>query len=382
MPSGETPQAIFNETTRTWVGGTSKIAYSTGGTFTTTAIPGNTSYVTSFARDANNHLWIGTSGGGVYDYDNTNFTPYTTTSGLPNNGVNALLSDQLGRIWAGTNNGLAMRAEAGYWLTFTTSTSPIAGNIIEALARDSADRLWIGTANGLSVYNPTAWQHRVDQLHHCQRPARQSSHRLDRRFVRQHVGVDVWRRRGRFQFHQQHVDGLFHHRVCAQHANAGHHRLIRRAASGRRRRAAWSCGRAARGAPSMRRKPRSIRIDWAMSSPMPIGRGCKANTSIAVRGVLTSPIGNFVPAISSFSPISATPGAIVIINGSDFDDRGPEFNVVKFPDSNHFPTLPAEVISATTTSLAVKVPAAGLQRQAASRSQRPQIAVEHRVSFS
>ena len=89
-------------------------------------------------------------------------------------------SISLGRIWAGTNNGLAMRAEAGYWLTFTTSTSPIAGNIVQALARDSTDRLWIGTASGVSVYDPTAWQHRVDQLHHCEWLARQSGDGSDR----------------------------------------------------------------------------------------------------------------------------------------------------------------------------------------------------------
>ena len=74
VPSGETPQAIFNEATRTWVGGTSKIAYTDNVAFTTINITGNTSYVSSFARAGNNHLWIGTSGGGVYltyslDYD-------------------------------------------------------------------------------------------------------------------------------------------------------------------------------------------------------------------------------------------------------------------------------------------------------------------------
>ena len=67
----------------------------------------------------------------------------------------------------------------------------------------------------------------------------------------------------------------------------------------------------------------------------------QGTSSLAVRGVITSPIGNFVPAISSFSPISATPGATVIINGSHFDDRGLEFNIVKFPDMNHFPTIQA-----------------------------------------
>ncbi|HSD83517.1 MAG TPA: IPT/TIG domain-containing protein, partial [Anaerolineae bacterium] len=83
----------------------------------------------------------------------------------------------------------------------------------------------------------------------------------------------------------------------------------------------------------------------------------QGTSSLAVRGVITSPIGNFVPTISSFSPISATPGMTIIIKGNHFDDRGPDFNVVKFSNMNPFPTIQAEVISVTTTSIAVKVPA-------------------------
>jgi hypothetical protein len=83
----------------------------------------------------------------------------------------------------------------------------------------------------------------------------------------------------------------------------------------------------------------------------------QGNSSLAVRGVITSPIGNFVPVISSFAPTSASPGTKIIITGNYFDSRGPEFNVVKFPDMNHLPTMQAEVISVTTTSIAVKVPA-------------------------
>ena len=82
----------------------------------------------------------------------------------------------------------------------------------------------------------------------------------------------------------------------------------------------------------------------------------QGNSSLAVRGVITSPIGNFVPVISSFAPTSASPGTKIIITGNYFDNRGPEFNVVKFPDMNHFPTMQVEVISVTTTSIAVKVP--------------------------
>ncbi len=357
VPNGETPQSIFNEATRTWIGGTSKIAYTDGGVFTTTTIPGNASYVTSFARDANNHLWIGTAGSGVYDYDNATFTPYTTASGLPNNGVNALLSDQLGRIWAGTNNGLAMRAEAGYWLTFTTGTSPIAGNIVLALARDSADRLWIGTATGLSVYNPTggntAW---INYTTANGLPANQitglTNDAAGNMWVSTYGGgvavsnsvSSTWTVYSTTAY-VPHTQTL---RITADPAG----RIWTTTAGGLvlRQGTTWRTFRAPETALDSHRL-----ADVAADADRTWVQG---NASLAVRGVITSPIGSLVPAISSFSPISATPGATVIINGSNFDDRGPEFNVVKFPTgSNHITSLAAEVISVTTTSIAVKVPA-------------------------
>lgn len=357
VPNGETPQSIFNEAARTWIGGTSKIAYTDGGVFTTTTIPGNASYVTSFARDANNHLWIGTAGNGVYDYDNATFTPYTTASGLPNNGVNALLSDQLGRIWAGTNNGLAMRAEAGYWLTFTTGTSPIAGNIVLALARDSADRLWIGTATGLSVYNPTggntAW---INYTTANGLPANQitglTNDAAGNMWVSTYGGgvavsnslSSTWTVYSTTAY-VPHTQTL---RITADPTG----RIWTTTAGGLvlRQGTTWRTFRVPETALDSHRL-----ADVAADADRTWVQG---NASLAVRGVITSPIGSLVPAISSFSPISATPGATVIINGSNFDDRGPEFTVVKFPTGpNHATMLAAEVISVTTTSIAVKVPA-------------------------
>jgi ligand-binding sensor domain-containing protein/thiamine phosphate synthase YjbQ (UPF0047 family) len=357
VPSGETPQSIFNEATRTWIGGTSKIAYTDGGVFTTTTIPGNASYVTSFARDASNHLWIGTAGSGVYDYNNSTFTPYTTASGLPNNGVNALLSDQLGRIWAGTNNGLAMRAEAGYWLTFTTSTSPIAGNIVLALARDSADRVWIGTATGLSVYNPTggsnAW---INYTTANGLPANQvtglTSDSAGNMWVSTYGGGVAVSNSLSSTWTVYSTTAYMPHTQTLRITSDPTGRLWTTTAGGLvlRQGSTWRTFRVPETALDSHRL-----VDVAADADRTWVQGY---TSLAVRGVITSPIGNLVPAISSFSPISATPGATVIINGSNFDDRGPEFNVVKFPTgSNHITTLAAEVISVTTTSIAVKVPA-------------------------
>jgi ligand-binding sensor domain-containing protein len=360
VPSTESPQAIFLEATRTWIGGTSRIAYTDGGAFTTVNIPGNTSYVSSFARAGNGDLWIGTSGNGVYKYASGNFAPYTTTSGLPNNGVNALLSDHLGRIWAGTNNGLALRAEAGYWLTFTTSTSPIVGNIVQALARDSSDRLWIGTTNGVSVYDlngpgSTAW---ISYTTTSGLPFNMitglSPDTAGNMWASTYGGgvasfnpsSNTWTTFSATLPHTQTLD------ITSDPTG----RIWTATAAGLalRQGSTWRSFRVPESAlESHRLADVASDIDrtWVQGTT---GAGAGF---LAVRGVITSPIGSPVPVLASFTPISATPGATIIINGNYFDNRGPEFNVVKFPDMNHFATIQAEVISVTTTSIAVKVPA-------------------------
>jgi ligand-binding sensor domain-containing protein len=354
VPLGETPHSIFLEATRTWVGGDTKIAYTDGGAFTTLSIPGNTGAVTSFARDGNGDLWIGTSGSGVYRRSGVTFTPFTTSSGLPNNSVNALLSDQLGRIWAGTNNGLAMRAEAGYWLTFTTGTSGLVGNIVQALARDSSDRLWIGTTNGVSVYDlngvgGAAW---ISYTTASGLPFNMvtglTSDSAGNMWASTYGGGvaafdpvgNAWTAYSTTLPHTQTMD------IASDPAG-----LIWTSTMGGlslRQGDSWSSFKVPQSALESHRLN-----DVAADADRTWVQG---TAFLAARGVLTSPIGNFVPVISSFSPISASPGSIVIINGNYFDTRGLDFNVVKFPDMNHFPTLKAEVISVTTTSITVKVP--------------------------
>lgn len=53
-------------------------------------------------------LWVGTKGGGMakYNAETDRFEIYTTEDGMPNDIVNAILEDNNGNIWAGTNNGL------------------------------------------------------------------------------------------------------------------------------------------------------------------------------------------------------------------------------------------------------------------------------------
>ncbi|HEX4509071.1 MAG TPA: two-component regulator propeller domain-containing protein, partial [Burkholderiaceae bacterium] len=76
-----------------------------------TALPGG--MVSSLLSDARGRLWVGTFGLGLQvqtgqraDGELT-FTRLTTKEGLPHNGVDVLLPDRAGHVWASTDDGLA-----------------------------------------------------------------------------------------------------------------------------------------------------------------------------------------------------------------------------------------------------------------------------------
>jgi ligand-binding sensor domain-containing protein len=76
---------------------------------------------------------------------------FTTANGLPNNRVYSVCVDS-DRIWAGTDDGLALY-ERGKWKTFTTADG-LAHRAVLYLALDKRTHdLWIATMGGLSRYS-------------------------------------------------------------------------------------------------------------------------------------------------------------------------------------------------------------------------------------
>ena len=76
------------------------------------------------------------------------FENYTTANGLPDDHVFAVLVDG-DRVWAGTNNGLAL-LEHGHWKTYTTADG-LAHRAVLSLALDKrTGDIWAGTMGGLS----------------------------------------------------------------------------------------------------------------------------------------------------------------------------------------------------------------------------------------
>lgn len=108
--------------------------------------------------DRSGRLWVGTEGGGLNQFDKKTerFTHYVTEQGVPLN-VNAILEDDQGRLWLGTNEGLCcFHPETGEVERQYRETDGLQADMFAPLAALRTDDgcLWFGGGNGLSRFHP------------------------------------------------------------------------------------------------------------------------------------------------------------------------------------------------------------------------------------
>nr|WP_319569818.1 two-component regulator propeller domain-containing protein [uncultured Draconibacterium sp.] len=107
--------------------------------------------VSSLAEDINHNIWIGTSGVGLYKYNEATDSLYSympdhnTTHSISSNFINCILSDKKGRVWLGTRAGLDLYDSArNVFLHFNDKLESLAGPI-KALCLDEEGDVWVGT---------------------------------------------------------------------------------------------------------------------------------------------------------------------------------------------------------------------------------------------
>ncbi|WP_426192745.1 ligand-binding sensor domain-containing diguanylate cyclase [Massilia sp. DWR3-1-1] len=110
--------------------------------------------ILSMLQDRQGFVWIGTHSGGLYRYNGYQAVKYThDTRGpgsLPNDRVSALFEDHLGRIWAGTQDGLARFDPAsGTFTALALPPGPSNQRIVKAIVGDGASGMWVATWGGL-----------------------------------------------------------------------------------------------------------------------------------------------------------------------------------------------------------------------------------------
>lgn len=110
--------------------------------------------VNSLYEDSKHCLWLSTSGQGAFRHDpqNGSFRQYSTGSGeLPHNLVRDIAEDSNGRIWIGTEEGIAV-IEHGRKTEFIKSMgsrhASLNDNAVYSLYCDSFGNMWVGTFFG------------------------------------------------------------------------------------------------------------------------------------------------------------------------------------------------------------------------------------------
>ncbi len=104
--------------------------------------------------DKDNQVWAGTRRGGawlggLFQLRGNRFELSPGTE-MMDRDIFAIHQDRSGRIWVGTQGGLAMR-DAGKWKVLTTRDGLLSDNV-RAIADDAEGNLWIGTAGGLNLW--------------------------------------------------------------------------------------------------------------------------------------------------------------------------------------------------------------------------------------
>jgi ligand-binding sensor domain-containing protein/signal transduction histidine kinase len=120
--------------------------------------------VESIYGDESGLLWVGTLGGGLYQWDGTRFTSYQPQAdnlrSLSSDFVLSIYTDSTldsGAVWVGTNAGGLLRfdrATPGGEFTQYTEEDGLPGDRVSCIQADTNGFLWLGTNRGVSKFDP------------------------------------------------------------------------------------------------------------------------------------------------------------------------------------------------------------------------------------
>ena len=109
----------------------------------------NPNYIVALLADRDGIVWAGTWGGGLSRFDGKEWKVYTMSDGgLPGNHVFMLHEDQDGKLWIGTNNGLA-RMDGETFTRFTTADGLFNNRVFAMTTADDGSR-WVGSFGGVA----------------------------------------------------------------------------------------------------------------------------------------------------------------------------------------------------------------------------------------
>ena len=113
--------------------------------------------VTSLAR-VGSLWWVGTTGGLIrYDTTNQSITLYNRGNAkLPANDIKALTTDDQGKLWIATAQGLGSYDGTDFE-QFTTENSTLLSNNILSVKNEKGKGIWVATDTSICFYNGNSW---------------------------------------------------------------------------------------------------------------------------------------------------------------------------------------------------------------------------------
>ena len=120
------------------------------------ALPNNTIRLIKKASDGK--MWVGTDNG-LAIYDGSQWQLMTPGSGtIPGASVRAIAFHPDSSVWIGSlNEGLGIMDRNGQWTYYNTSNSSLPENHVTCIAFDSLGRAWVGTTGGIVFMDGQDW---------------------------------------------------------------------------------------------------------------------------------------------------------------------------------------------------------------------------------
>lgn len=105
------------------------------------------SLISAFFRDRGGTLWIGTSGMGLYQFQDGVFRHFSTEDGLSQNSILSIGQDKEGNLWIGTNGGGLNRMRESAFEVYDKERGLSQNNIL-SISGSPDGSVWIGTEGG------------------------------------------------------------------------------------------------------------------------------------------------------------------------------------------------------------------------------------------
>ena len=147
----------------------------------------------SLMQDRKGYIWVGTHTNGLYRYNGYQAVRYAHNPGdpnsLPHDRVAAIYEDGQGRIWAGTQSGLArFNPETNDFTVVAPAKGPNNHRIIKSIVPDGKQGMWIASWGGLQHFDPRSGKF-VVYAHDDKNPASLASNDINALAVDDQGGV-------------------------------------------------------------------------------------------------------------------------------------------------------------------------------------------------